>query len=43
MRVSTEAVQTQSREIVLGADVPVLHNDEDFDVLARHTDLKIAT
>ena len=29
--------------VAIGADVPVLHNDDDFDVLARHTDLKIAT
>ena len=28
--------------IAIRADVPVLHNDADFDVLARHTDLKIA-
>ena len=29
--------------IAIRADVPVLHNDADFDLLARHTDLKIAT
>ena len=29
--------------IAIRADTPVLHNDTDFDVLARHTDLKIAT
>ena len=29
--------------VAIGADVPVLHNDDDFDVLARHTDLKIST
>ena len=29
--------------VAIGANVPVLHNDDDFDVLARHTDLKIAT
>ena len=29
--------------VAIGADVPVLHNDDDFDVLARHTDLEIAT
>ncbi|WP_428101808.1 type II toxin-antitoxin system VapC family toxin [Candidatus Rariloculus sp.] len=28
--------------IAIRADVPVLHNDADFDVLARHTDLSIA-
>ena len=27
----------------IGADVPVLHADEDFDVLARHTPLRLAT
>ncbi len=26
--------------VAIRADVPVLHNDDDFDVLARHTDLK---
>lgn len=29
--------------VAIRADVPVLHNDPDFDVLARHTNLKIAT
>ena len=29
--------------IAIRADTPVLHNDTDFDVLARHTDLKTAT
>ena len=29
--------------VAIRADTPVLHNDTDFDVLARHTDLKIAT
>ena len=28
--------------VAISADAPVLHNDADFDVLARHTDLKIA-
>ena len=28
--------------VAIHADAPVLHNDGDFDVLARHTDLKIA-
>ena len=28
--------------VAIHADAPVLHNDADFDVLARHTDLKIA-
>ena len=28
--------------VAIRADTPVLHNDNDFDVLARHTDLKIA-
>ncbi len=28
--------------VAIRADVPVLHNDADFGVLARHTDLKIA-
>jgi predicted nucleic acid-binding protein len=27
----------------IAADVPVLHADEDFDVLARHTPLRLAT
>jgi predicted nucleic acid-binding protein len=27
----------------IGADVPVLHADDDFDVLARHTPLRLAT
>lgn len=26
----------------IAADVPVLHNDSDFDVLARHTPLRLA-
>ena len=29
--------------VAIGADIPILHNDNDFDLLARHTDLKIAT
>ena len=29
--------------VAIRADVPILHNDADFEVLARHTDLKIAT
>ena len=29
--------------VAIRADTPVLHNDNDFDVLACHTDLKIAT
>ncbi len=29
--------------VAICADTPILHNDNDFDVLARHTDLKIAT
>ena len=29
--------------VAIRADTPVLHNDTDFDVLARHTNLKIAT
>ena len=29
--------------VAIRADTPILHNDNDFDVLARHTDLKIAT
>lgn len=28
--------------VAIRAGTPVLHNDSDFDVLARHTDLKIA-
>ena len=28
--------------VAIQADTPVLHNDGDFDVLARHTGLKIA-
>ena len=28
--------------VAIGADIPILHNDADFNVLARHTDLKIA-
>lgn len=28
--------------VAIRADAPVLHNDTDYDVLARHTDLKIA-
>ena len=28
--------------VAIHADAPVLHNDGDFDVLARHTDLNIA-
>lgn len=27
--------------VAIRADVPILHNDADFDVLARHTELKI--
>ena len=27
--------------VAIGADVPVLHRDADFDVLARHTELDI--
>ena len=27
--------------IAIRADVPVLHNDSDFDVLARHTELQV--
>ena len=29
--------------VAIRADTPVLHDDNDFEVLARHTDLKIAT
>ena len=29
--------------VAIYADLAILHNDADFDVLARHTDLKIAT
>ena len=29
--------------VAIYADAAILHNDADFDVLARHTDLKIAT
>ena len=29
--------------VAIGSDAPILHNDADFDVLARHTDLEIAT
>ena len=29
--------------VAIRANAPILHNDADFDVLARHTDLKIAT
>ena len=29
--------------VAIYADAAILHNDTDFDVLARHTDLKIAT
>ena len=29
--------------VAIRADASVLHNDADFDVLARHTDLKIAS
>ena len=29
--------------VAIRADLPILHNDHDFDVLARHTSLKIAT
>ena len=28
--------------IAIRADAPILHNDTDFGVLARHTDLRIA-
>ena len=28
--------------VAIHSDAPILHNDADFDVLARHTDLKIA-
>lgn len=28
--------------VAIDAHVPILHNDTDFDVLARHTDLKLA-
>ena len=27
--------------VAIRADVPILHNDADFDVLARHTELRI--
>ena len=27
--------------VAIRAGIPVLHNDKDFDVLARHTDLQI--
>ena len=27
--------------VAIGADVAVLHRDDDFDVLARHTELDI--
>ena len=29
--------------VAIRANETILHNDADFDVLARHTDLKIAT
>ena len=29
--------------VAIRADTPILHNDTDFDVLARHTDLRIDT
>ncbi len=29
--------------VAIRAGAPVLHNDSDFDVLARHTELRIAT
>ena len=29
--------------VSIRANTPILHNDTDFNVLARHTDLKIAT
>ena len=29
--------------VAIRTETPVLHNDADFDVLARHTDLRIAT
>ena len=28
--------------VAISAQIPILHNDTDFDVLARHTDLKVA-
>ena len=28
--------------VAIRSDAPILHNDADFDVLARHTDLRIA-
>ena len=28
--------------VAIRADVPVLHRDGDFDVLARHTELEVA-
>ena len=28
--------------VAIGAHVPILHNDTDFDVLARHTELEVA-
>ena len=29
--------------VAIRADTPVLHNDNDLDLLEHHTDLKIAT